>query len=240
MSVVAPHLVVSDLEAGYGEAKALFDVSLKIDVGEFVSVLGANGAGKTTLIRCIAGMVRPTAGTVEFDGHRIDGLVSADICELGIGQIAEARQIFPTMTVFENLDLGGALKRSRRRKRDNLARVYEMFPRLAERRDQKAGTLSGGEQQMLAIGRCLMAEPSLIMLDEPSLGLSPILTEEMFETVKGLSREGITILLVEQNVADSLELCDRAYVLENGVIAMEGTGAALLADDRIRRAYLGL
>ena len=235
-----PALQVSAVDGHHGDAQALAGVSLTIEVGSFVSVVGANGAGKTTLIRTIAGMLRPTRGEILYQGRRIDGLDPADICELGILQVPEGRLIFPSLTVAENLDIGGSLRRTRARRRQNMADVFEMFPRLAERRRQKAGTLSGGEQQMLAIGRCLMAEPDLIMLDEPSLGLAPNLADEMFEIVGRLHREGRTILLVEQNVEECLARCDRAYVMENGRIVLEGTGAQLTADDRVRAAYLGL
>jgi len=235
-----PHLTVEGLVAHYGEAQALDGVSLVLPKGALVSVVGANGAGKTTLIHAIAGMHRPTAGRILHHGQDLAGLASNAVCELGIGQVAEGRQIFPSLTVLENLELGGALKRSRAHEARNLARAFEMFPRLAERRRQAAGTLSGGEQQMLAIARCLMAEPELIMLDEPSLGLSPLLTEQMFDVVRELNRGGMTILLVEQNVMESLEISDFAYVLETGRIVLEGTGRALMETDLVRQAYLGL
>lgn len=234
------HLEVQDLSAHYGEAQALGDVSLSIARGGLVSVVGSNGAGKTTLIRTIAGMHRPSSGKILFAGQRIDGLTSDRVCDLGIGQVAEGRQIFPSLSVLENLELGAALKRARANRSRNFARAFDMFPRLAERRGQAAGTLSGGEQQMLAIARCLMSEPELIMLDEPSLGLSPLLTEQMFEVVQGLNRDGITVLLVEQNVMESLEISERAYVLENGRTVLQGSGAELLASDMVRKAYLGL
>ncbi|MCC2097614.1 MAG: ABC transporter ATP-binding protein [Hyphomicrobiales bacterium] len=233
-------LELQSVQAHYGDAQVLADISLTIAEGEFISVVGSNGAGKTTLIRTIAGMVKPTGGQILFQGMSIAGRECADICEMGIGQVPEGRLVFPTLSVAENLDIGGALKRTRARSKQNLERVYGLFPRLSERRNQKAGSLSGGEQQMLAIGRCLMAEPSLIMLDEPSLGLAPNLAASMFEIVKTLHNEGKTILLVEQNVQECLEYCDRAYVLENGRIVLEGSGAALLEDDRVREAYLGL
>lgn len=234
------HLTVSGLAAAYGEARALSGVAVEIPKGKVVSVVGANGAGKTTLIRCIAGMHTPEAGSIRFQGNEIAGLSSDRVCEMGIGQVAEGRQIFPSLSVSENLDLGGALKRSRVNRRANLERAYDLFPRLAERRGQAAGTLSGGEQQMLAIARCLMAEPTLVMMDEPSLGLSPLLTEQMFDVVRTLNAQGITILLVEQNVLESLEVADTGYVLENGRIALCGTGAELADNDRVRQAYLGL
>ena len=234
------HLSVEGLVAHYGEAQALDGVTLAIPKGGLVSVVGANGAGKTTLIRTIAGMHKPSAGRIVFAGREIGGLTSDVVCEMGVGQVAEGRQIFPSLSVYENLELGGALRRSRANEARNLARAFDLFPRLAERRRQAAGTLSGGEQQMLAIARCLMADPELIMLDEPSLGLSPLLTEQMFDVVQRLNRDGITILLVEQNVMESLEISDRAYVLENGRVVLEGTGAELLDSDLVRQAYLGL
>ena len=233
------HLEVVDLDAHYGEAQALGGVSLRVPRGRITSVVGANGAGKSTLIHCCAGMHRPSAGHILFEGEDIAGQPSSTVCERGVGQVAEGRQIFPSLSVLENLELGGALRRSRANGARNLARAFDLFPRLAERRGQAAGTLSGGEQQMLAIARCLMADPALVMLDEPSLGLSPLLTEQMFAVVRQLNADGITILLVEQNVAESLEISDRAYVLENGRVTIEGTGAELMGSDLVRKAYLG-
>ena len=234
------HLAVEGLSAHYGEAQALDAVSLVAPRGAIASVVGANGAGKSTLIRTIAGMHRPSAGRVVFEGRDVAGLSSSAVCELGIGQVAEGRQIFPSLSVLENLELGGALRRARDGARRNMDRAFDLFPRLAERRRQAAGTLSGGEQQMLAIARCLMAEPALVMLDEPSLGLSPLLTEQMFAVVRQLNADGITILLVEQDVVESLEISHRAYVLENGRVALEGTGAELMSSDLVRKAYLGM
>jgi branched-chain amino acid transport system ATP-binding protein len=235
-----PLLVVEGLEVWYGQAIALGGLSLEVRTGEFLSIVGANGAGKTTLIRTIAGMIRSRTGTIRYRDRVITGLSNAEVCELGIAQVPEGRQVFPSLSVAENLWLGGALRRARRNRKANLERIYELFPRLRDRQVQPAGTLSGGEQQMLAIGRCLMAEPELIMFDEPSLGLSPQMTQLMFATVRALNQQGVTVLLVEQNVADSLDLCDRAYVIETGHITLEGTGAALLHDERVRAAYLGL
>ncbi len=235
-----PVLEVRDLHVAYDGAVALDGAGLRVARGELVCVVGANGAGKTTLIRAIAGMVKPAGGRILWRGTDIAGLSPWVVCERGIAQVAEGRQIFPSLSVAENLQLGGALKRARSTRTAEMERVLVLFPRLAERLRQKAGTLSGGEQQMLAIGRALLANPELIMLDEPSIGLSPALTRQMFEVVRALHAQGVTILLVEQNVAESLALCDRAYLLENGVTTLEGTGAALLADDRIRRSYLGL
>jgi branched-chain amino acid transport system ATP-binding protein len=235
-----PLLVVTDLEVRYGEARALHRVSLSVPKGQLVAVVGANGAGKTTLIRAIAGMLRPSAGSIAFAGREIGGLNSHLVCEAGVGQVAEGRQVFPSLSVEENLKLGGMLRRSIARRPRNLERIYAMLPRLAERRRQRAGTLSGGEQQMLAIGRCLMAEPEFIMLDEPSLGLAPVMVEQMFALVSELKATGMTMLLVEQNVVESLELSDYAAVLENGEIVLTGTGTELINDDRVKTAYLGL
>ncbi len=204
------------------------------------SVIGSNGAGKTSLVRTICGMIRPAAGHIRFAGADITGAESNLTCELGLGQVAEGRQVFPSLTVEENLALGGALKRAVSRRKWNLERAYTMFPRLKERRRQAAGTLSGGEQQMLAIARCLMAEPRLVMLDEPSLGLSPLMVELVFDTIRGLKAAGLTVLLVEQNVAESLELADNAAVLENGSIVLTGTGNEVAANDGVRRSYLGV
>ena len=233
-------LEVSNLSAGYDGATVLDGVSLHVDAGETVAVVGGNGAGKTTLIRTIAGMVRATGGDVMFDGADITHLPSHRVCERGLAQVPEGRQLFASLSVEDNLRLGAMPKRARARTADSLDQVFELFPRLAERRRQLAGTLSGGEQQMAAIGRALMASPRLIMLDEPSLGLAPQMVETMFEVVAALNRQGLSILLVEQNVAESLELAKRGYVLENGEVVLEGSGTALLGDDRVRRAYLGL
>ena len=240
MNSGAPLLSVAGLAVRYGEAQALSDVSLSVNRGEVVSVIGANGAGKTTLIRTIAGIIPTQLGAIHFDGSGITGWSANRIGELGIAQVAEGRQLFPNLSVNENLELGAMLKRARARRRQNYERVLTLFPRLAERRSQLAGTLSGGEQQMLAIGRCLMADPSLIMLDEPSLGLAPAMVDEIFDIVRILNREGTTILLVEQNVVESLEMCGHAFVLENGVTALSGLGTELLQDDRVRKAYMGL
>ena len=233
-------LEVRGLSVRYGDAQALFGATLSADLGAITSIVGANGAGKTTLVRAIAGMVPSESGDIVFRGESIRGLSSADICERGIGQVPEGRQIFPSLAVEENLKVGALLARARARASRNLERVYAMFPRLAERRAQRAGTLSGGEQQMLAIGRCLMGEPTLIMLDEPSLGLSPMMTRHMFEVVATLHREGLSILLIEQNVRESLALSGRSYVLENGSVVLEGDGKALLDDERVKSAYLGI
>jgi branched-chain amino acid transport system ATP-binding protein len=232
-------LAVEGLVAGYGGSTVLRGVDLAVAAGEAVAVLGANGAGKTTLNMAISGVVRPRAGSIAFEGARIDGLAAPAVAARGLVQVPEGRRIFPNLSVRENLELG-SYARAKPRRAANLARVFALFPRLAERARQAAGTLSGGEQQMLAIGRGLMAEPRLLILDEPSLGLSPLLVEELFALIRRLHGEGLAIMLVEQNVAQSLEVCDRAYVLENGAIALAGATAALRQDPALRRAYLGL
>ena len=233
-------LHVEQLDVFYGDVQALDSVSLDVEDGAIVAIVGANGAGKTTLIRALAGMNRSAAGRVVFRGENILGWPSHRICNLGIGQVAEGRQIFPTLTVDENLDIGAMLPRARAGRAENRERVLALFPVLAERLRQPAGTLSGGEQQMLAIARCLMGVPQLIMFDEPSLGLAPTIVHRLLDTIRDLNRDGVTCLLVEQNVALSLKLASRAYVLENGRVTLSGAGGELLADDRVRSAYLGL
>ncbi len=233
-------LRVQNLDVFYGDVQALDSVSLEIEEGAIVAIVGANGAGKTTLIRSLAGMLPQARGDVMFRGTEISRWPSHRICDLGLGQVAEGRQVFPTLSVAENLDIGGMLPRARAQRAKNRERVLAMFPVLAERSRQPAGTLSGGEQQMLAIGRCLMGAPQLIMFDEPSLGLAPKIVHDVLNTIRDLNREGITCLLVEQNVALSLKLASRAYVLENGRVTLSGSGDELLADDRVRSAYLGL
>ena len=233
-------LSVANLDVSYGDVRALDDVSLEVPQGAIVAIVGANGAGKTSLIRTVAGMHRPNRGRIVLRDRDIAGLPSHRVCDLGIGQVAEGRQVFPTLTVAENLDMGAMLPRARSYRARNLDRVFALFPVLRERRPQAAGTLSGGEQQMLAIGRCLMGNPDLVMFDEPSLGLAPTVVQSVLQTVRELNREGLTCVLVEQNVAVSLKLASRAYVLENGRITLSGTGEELLADDRVRQAYLGM
>ena len=233
-------LEVMDLSLDYDGATAFAGVSLAIEKGEMIALIGANGAGKSSFIRAVAGIERPVTGRIIFAGRDIVALQSHEICALGIGHVAEGRQLFASLTVSENLHMGATPRRARGRFKESINEVFALFPRLAERRKQVAGTLSGGEQQMLAIGRCLMGCPELIMLDEPSLGLAPNLVEEMLKTIRQLNKRGLTVLLVEQNVAASLKLCQRGYVLENGRIAMTGTGMELLNDDRVRQAYLGL
>ena len=233
-------LSVHNLDLYYGDAQALSDVSLEVPKGAIVAIVGANGAGKTSLIRTIAGIEQPRSGEIFFKSNPIQRLESHAICDLGIGQVAEGRQVFPSLSVLENLEVGGLLPRARANAKRVLDDVFTMFPRLGERRDQIAGTLSGGEQQMLAIGRCLMGNPELIMFDEPSLGLAPLVVQEVLHTIRVLNQRGLTILLVEQNVALSLKISSRAYVLENGRIVMSGSGEQVLHDDRVRQAYLGL
>jgi branched-chain amino acid transport system ATP-binding protein len=233
-------LTVENLEASYGDVRALDGVSLEVAEGAIVAIVGANGAGKTTLIRTIAGMLRPARGRIRLRQNDIAGLPSHRVCNRGIGQVAEGRQVFPTLTVLENLEMGAMLPRARAEQAQNLERVFALFPKLGERKTQAAGTLSGGEQQMLAIGRCLMGKPDLVMFDEPSLGLAPAIVQDLLKTIRDLNRDGLTCVLVEQNVAVSLKLASRAYVLENGRVTLSGTGEELLADDRVRQAYLGL
>jgi branched-chain amino acid transport system ATP-binding protein len=233
-------LAIANLDLYYGDAPALSSVSLEVPKSKIVAIVGANGAGKSSLIRCIAGIERARNGKVVFQGKDITGYESHEICNLGIGQVAEGRQVFPSLTVLENLQMGAMLPRARASAKRNLEDVFSLFPRLAERQSQISGTLSGGEQQMLAIGRCLMGAPELIMFDEPSLGLAPLVVQEVLHTIRLLNGRGLTILLVEQNVAVSLKISNRAYVLENGRIVMSGPGAELLHNDRVRQAYLGL
>ena len=233
-------LTVENLDVFYGDVQALNSVSLEVEAGAIVAIVGANGAGKTTLIRALAGMQRRLSGRIVYRGADISGWPSYRVCDLGIGQVAEGRQVFPSLTVAENLDIGAMLPRARATRAKNRERVLSLFPVLAERERQAAGTLSGGEQQMLAIGRCLMGAPELIMFDEPSLGLAPTIIHDVLNTIRTLNRDGLTCLLVEQNVAQSLKLASRAYVLENGRVTLSGSGAELLADDRVRSAYLGL
>ncbi|WP_198470591.1 ATP-binding cassette domain-containing protein [Acetomicrobium sp. S15 = DSM 107314] len=231
---------VKELDAGYGDIQVLRGVSLEINEGEIVSLVGANAAGKSTMVKALSGIIKPWRGQVLFDGVRVDTLEPHEIVELGIIQVPEGRRLFPQMSVLENLLLGAYTPRTRRDYEKTLGDIFEMFPILKERQNQLAGSLSGGEQQMCAIGRGLMAKPKLLMLDEPSLGLAPILVAQVLSMVKTIREQGVTVLLVEQNVRQSLSLADRGYVLENGRIVMEGPSAALLADDRLRQAYLGM
>ena len=232
-------LRVEALDLYYGDAQALSSVSLEVRAGEIVALVGANGAGKSSLIRSIAGIERPRAGRIAFAGRDITGWESHRVCELGIAHVAEGRQIFPNLSVLDNLELGAFPKRARSGSARALDQVFALFPRLGERRRQLAGSLSGGEQQMLAIGRAWMAAPALILLDEPSLGLAPRAVNEVFEAIVELHRRGVSLLLVEQNVAASLSISARAYVLENGRVVLAGKGRALLEDARVQAAYLG-
>jgi branched-chain amino acid transport system ATP-binding protein len=237
--VSEPLLTINALSAGYGATEVLRDIDLNVAPGEIVAILGANGAGKSTLNRAISGVLRTTRGTIHFSGSAIERETPAEIVARGLIHVPEGRCIFPNLTVKENLDLG-SYRRAKSRRHQNRERAYAIFPRLAERRSQRAGTLSGGEQQMLAIGRGLMAEPSLLILDEPSLGLSPLLVEELFTLIRRLNVEGITLLLVEQNVMQSLEVASRAYILENGTVVLQGSPADTRENPKLKRAYLGL
>ncbi len=232
-------LEVEALTAFYGDFQALFGLSFQVRKAEVVALLGGNGAGKTTCLRVISGLLRPKTGRVRFLGQDVTGRSAAEIVDLGIAHVPEGRQLFPEMSVEENLWLGSYLPRARKRRRENVARMFDLFPRLAERRRQVAGTLSGGEQQMVAIARGMMSEPKLLLLDEPSLGLSPKLTEQTLAAVRELSKV-VTVLIVEQKVMEGLEIADRGYVIENGKLVTEGPAAVLVADKGIREAYLGL
>ncbi|HEX8909561.1 MAG TPA: ABC transporter ATP-binding protein [Anaeromyxobacteraceae bacterium] len=232
-------LDVANVSAGYGLTQVLWDISFSVRKGQLVALIGANGAGKTTTLKTICGLVRTSAGSIRYDGAVVSGKRVHQVVDLGITLVPEGRQLFPKMTVEDNLRAGAYLKRTKPRKAQNLERVYSLFPRLKERRAQLAETMSGGEQQMLAIGRALMQDPQLIMFDEPSLGLSPLLVEEIFRIIKALHEEGLTIFLVEQNVRQTMKVADYCYVLENGRIVQEGTGQQLEADPRVREAYLG-
>jgi branched-chain amino acid transport system ATP-binding protein len=234
-----PILSIASLHAGYGATEILRGIDLAVAPGEIVAVLGSNGAGKSTLNRAISGVLRPWRGAIRFAGAQIERAKPSAIVSHGLIHVPEGRRIFPNMTVAENLDLG-CYRRARPRRAQNRERVFGIFPRLAERQGQSAGTLSGGEQQMLAIGRGLMAEPKLLILDEPSLGLSPLLVEELFALIKSINAQGIALLLVEQNVVQSLEVAQRAYVLDNGTIVLQGSAADVRNDPNLKRAYLGM
>ena len=232
-------LEAANLNVGYGDAPALWDVSLAVGKGEIVSVLGPNGAGKTTLVNAIARLLPIRRGTLRFDGADVTAASAQDMCNRGVALIPEGRRLFTKMSVEENLELGSYRRAARSEKAAGRERVYAMFPILAERRQQLAGTLSGGQQQMLAIGRALMAQPKLLLIDEPSLGLAPLIVEQVFATIRQIHASGVSILLIEQNVAKALELAERAYVLEGGRIVAAGSPAALRAQPQIRAAYLG-
>jgi branched-chain amino acid transport system ATP-binding protein len=233
-------LAVNNIDTFYGKIQALWKVSLQIDEGEIVALVGANGAGKTTLLNTVSGLLHPASGSIEFLGKRIDGLKSHAIVELGLCHIPEGRKLFPDMSVRENLEMGAYTKRVWKKKRETLDKVYQLFPILSLRQGQLARTLSGGEQQMVAIGRGLMSQPRLCFIDEPSSGLAPILVDEIFHTIQGLRDQGIAIFLIEQNVQQTLEIADRAYVLENGRVTLAGESKQLLQEELIRKAYLGL
>jgi branched-chain amino acid transport system ATP-binding protein len=234
-----PLLVLDEIETFYGSIQALKGVSFKVPEGSIVTLLGANGAGKSTTLKCISGLVSAARGTVSFRGERIDGLPCETIARRGISHVPEGRELFPELTVLENLKMGAYARSDKRAVEATLERVHACFPILAERRAQLAGTLSGGEQQMLAIGRGLMAEPALMLLDEPSLGLAPMLVEEIFAIIRTIHTGGTTVLLVEQNANKALSIADYGYVLETGTIALAGDSQQLLRDDRVRRSYLG-
>ena len=233
-------LKISGLDAYYGDLQALSGIGFEAGQGEIVSVIGSNGAGKSTTLRCVSGLLRPRRGKIEFEGRDITRVSTSAIVEMGISHVPEGRQLFPTMTVMENLEMGAQFPRTRSAMAESLELVFGYFPRLKERLKQKAGTLSGGEQQMLAIGRGLMSRPKLLMLDEPSLGLSPLLVSTIFEIIRRINEEGVSILLIEQNVYNALTLSHRGYVLENGSIALNDTGARLLENSHICKTYLGL
>ena len=233
-------LEVSKIDTFYGKIQALWGVSLKIEEAEIVALVGANGAGKTTLLNTISGLLRPASGSVGFQGKRIDGLMSHAIVELGLSHIPEGRKLFPDMSVHENLEMGAYNKRVWKHKQETLDKVYQLFPILKARQGQLARTLSGGEQQMVAMGRGLMSRPRLCIIDEPSSGLAPIVVDEIFNIIQGLRDQGIAIFLIEQNVQQTLEIADRAYVLENGRVTLEGESKELLEEEVIRKAYLGL
>ena len=232
-------LAVNAINVFYGEAQALWDVSLQVDQGEIVTLVGSNGAGKSTTIRAISGLVPPASGEISLDGQRLDRLPAYRIVEKGIAQIPEGRRLWAGLSVRENLELGAYTKAARRSRDETTEWVYSLFPRLKERRGQLAGTLSGGEQQMLAIGRGLLSRPKLLMLDEPSLGLAPLLVQEVFDVIQAINRQGVTILLVEQNVNHALAICHRGYVLETGRIVLSGGGPDLLRNEHVKAAYLG-
>lgn len=233
-------LEINNINTFYGQIQALWDVCLKIDEGEIVALIGANGAGKSTLLHTISGIIRPTSGSITFLDQRIDGLSPHSIVELGISHIPEGRKLFTDMSVRENLEMGAYSSRAWKQKQETLEQVYQLFPMLKERAGQLARTLSGGEQQMVAMGRGLMSKPKLCIIDEPSNGLAPRLVLEVFQKIKSLREQGITILLIEQNVRHTLEIADRACVMENGRIALEGSCDDLLKSDHVRKAYLGL
>jgi branched-chain amino acid transport system ATP-binding protein len=233
-------LKIDKLNFSYGDLKVLWDIDLEVHAGEIVTVVGSNGAGKSTTLRNISRLVRPASGTLTFNGTDLTGLESHEVVELGVVQVPEGRKIFPEMTVTENLRMGSFIKSARGDREANIERVFTLFPRLRERHKQLGGTMSGGEQQMLAIARGLMTNPKLLLLDEPSLGLAPLLVKSIFETITEINRQGVTVMLVEQNVYQSLRIAHRAYVLETGRVVLTGTGEELLGNEHVRKAFLGM
>lgn len=233
-------LEVNSISVYYGDIQALWDVGFSVEEGQLVTILGTNGAGKTTTLKTIAGLLQPRSGKISFNGDLVSGMPVHEVADAGISLVPEGRQLFPQLNVEDNLRMGSYLKRTKEKRDKNLKYVFELFPVLADRKNQEAQTLSGGEQQMLAIGRALMQDPKLIMFDEPSLGLAPILVQEVFGIIRELNRQGKTILLVEQNVRQALKIADYSYVLENGRVVHEGTGKALEQDPKVREAYLGI
>lgn len=233
-------LTINKLNFSYGDMKVLWDIDLEVHQGEIVTVVGANGAGKSTTLKNISRLVKPASGSITFNGEDLRGLESHQVVERGIVQVPEGRKIFPEMTVLENLRMGSYISTARKDRESNVERVFTMFPRLKEREKQLGGTMSGGEQQMLAIGRGLMTNPKLLLLDEPSLGLSPLFVKIIFEIIQEINRQGVTILLVEQNVFQSLKIANRAYVLETGRVVLSGTGSDLLSNDHVKKAFLGM
>ena len=232
-------LKVENLSVHYGMIQAVRDVSFEVNEGEVVSLIGANGAGKTTILRTLSGLVRPSAGKIQFLGKEIQKLPAQKIVAAGLSQVPEGRHVFPGLTVMENLEMGAFLKKNREENQANLKKVFSRFPRLEERKNQDAATLSGGEQQMLAMGRALMSTPKLLLLDEPSMGLAPIFIQEIFDIIQDIQKQGTTVLLIEQNANKALAISDRGYVLETGRIVLSGTGKELAASDEVRKAYLG-
>ena len=232
-------LEVKNLDVHYGVIKGVRNVSFEVNQGEVVSLIGANGAGKTSILRTISGLVRPSNGTITFEGQEIQKTPAQKIVASGLSQVPEGRHVFPGLSVLENLEMGAFLRKNREENAQNLKHVFQRFPRLEERKTQDAATLSGGEQQMLAMGRALMSQPKLLLLDEPSMGLAPIFIQEIFEIIKDIQKQGTTVLLIEQNANIALSIADRGYVLETGKVILSGTGKELLASDEVRKAYLG-
>lgn len=232
-------LEVKNLDVHYGVIQGVRDVSFEVNQGEVVSLIGANGAGKTSILRTISGLVRPSNGTITFEGQEIQKTPAQKIVASGLSQVPEGRHVFPGLSVLENLEMGAFLRKNREENAQNLKHVFQRFPRLEERKTQDSATLSGGEQQMLAMGRALMSQPKLLLLDEPSMGLAPIFIQEIFEIIKDIQKQGTTVLLIEQNANMALSIADRGYVLETGKVILSGTGKELLASDEVRKAYLG-